>query len=76
MSVFSLLLLVLAGSMGNESRVEPPPNIVIIFADDQGYGDVGVYGATGFQTPNLDRMAREGVRFTDLRSGDRHRGDD
>ncbi|MSR59702.1 MAG: arylsulfatase [Planctomycetaceae bacterium] len=43
-----------------------PPNIVIIFTDDQGYGDVGVYGARGFKTPHLDRMAREGMRFTDF----------
>jgi arylsulfatase len=42
------------------------PNIVIIFADDQGYGDVGVYGARGFKTPNLDRLARQGMRFTDF----------
>jgi len=42
------------------------PNVVIIFTDDQGYGDVGVYGAEGYQTPNLDRMAAEGVRFTDF----------
>ncbi len=42
------------------------PNIVIIFTDDQGYGDVGCYGAKGFATPNLDRMAREGIRFTDF----------
>lgn len=42
-----------------------PPNIVIIFTDDQGYADVGVFGATGFTTPNLDRMAGEGMRFTD-----------
>jgi arylsulfatase A-like enzyme len=42
----------------------PPPNVVIVFTDDQGYGDVGVYGATEFRTPNLDRMASEGVRFT------------
>jgi arylsulfatase A len=42
------------------------PNIVIIFTDDQGYSDVGVYGARGFHTPNLDRMASEGVRFTDF----------
>jgi arylsulfatase A len=41
-----------------------PPNIVIIFTDDQGYGDVGVYGATGFTTPNLDSLAADGVRFT------------
>ncbi len=40
------------------------PNIIIIFTDDQGYGDVGVYGAKGFQTPNLDRLAKEGMQFT------------
>jgi arylsulfatase A len=43
-----------------------PPNIVIILADDLGYSDVGVYGAEGFSTPHLDRMASEGVRFTDF----------
>jgi arylsulfatase A len=45
---------------------ESPPNVVIVFTDDQGYADVGVYGAKDFQTPNLDRLAREGVRFTDF----------
>lgn len=40
------------------------PNFVIIFTDDQGYADVGCYGAEGFKTPNLDRMASEGMRFT------------
>jgi arylsulfatase len=49
-----------------EPPKERPPNIVFIFTDDQGYGDVGCYGAKGFQTPNLDRMAKEGVRFTDF----------
>src|SRR5213075_3444212 len=48
------------------SAQAPPPNIVIILTDDQGYGDVGCYGATGFDTPNLDRMAREGRRFTNF----------
>ncbi len=43
-----------------------PPNIVIIFVDDLGYADVGTYGAEGFRTPNLDRMAAEGLRFTDF----------
>ncbi|UCH64010.1 MAG: sulfatase [Fidelibacterota bacterium] len=42
------------------------PNIVIIFTDDQGYADVGVFGAQGFETPNLDRMAAEGTKFTDF----------
>ncbi|WP_169980753.1 sulfatase family protein [Tautonia rosea] len=41
-----------------------PPNVVIIFTDDQGYADVGVLGAEGFETPHLDRMAAEGRTFT------------
>ncbi len=41
------------------------PNIVLIYADDLGYGDVGCYGATRVRTPNIDRLAREGLRFTD-----------
>lgn len=40
------------------------PNIVLIFTDDQGYGDLGCYGAADLQTPNVDRLAREGTRFT------------
>jgi arylsulfatase A-like enzyme len=40
------------------------PNFVIVFTDDQGYGDVGCFGAVGFETPNLDRMAGEGRKFT------------
>lgn len=41
------------------------PNIVIIYADDLGYGDLGCYDAKDWATPNLDRMAKEGIRFTD-----------
>ena len=44
------------------------PNVVIIFTDDQGYGDVGCFGATGFETPNLDAMASQGMRFTNFYS--------
>ena len=51
-----------AGFMQCSKR--PKPNIVIIFTDDQGYADVGCFGAKGFVTPNLDRMAEEGMRFT------------
>ena len=42
------------------------PNFVIIFTDDQGYADLGCYGAKGFQTPHLDTMAADGMRFTDF----------
>ena len=45
---------------------EKTPNIVIILTDDQGYADVGCYGAEGFTTPNLDEMAAEGMRFTNF----------
>ena len=46
----------------------PSPNIVLIFADDMGYSDVGVYGSEGYETPHLDRMAAEGIRLTDFYS--------
>ena len=41
------------------------PNIIVIYADDLGYGDVGCYGATKVRTPNIDRLASEGLRFSD-----------
>ncbi len=43
-----------------------PPNIVVIFVDDMGYGDLGCFGAKKIKTPNLDRMAKQGIRFTDF----------
>lgn len=45
------------------------PNIVILLTDDQGYGDIGCYGFPDVQTPNLDRLAAEGTRFTDFYAG-------
>ena len=48
--------------------VPQSPNVVLIFADDLGYGDLGCYGATKVQTPNIDRLAAEGRRFTDAHS--------
>lgn len=44
------------------------PNVVLVFVDDLGYGDLGCYGATKVQTPNIDRLAKEGRRFTDAHS--------
>ncbi len=43
-----------------------PPNFVVIFIDDMAYADVGPFGAKDYPTPHLDRMAAEGVRFTDF----------
>ncbi len=59
------LLLFSLALMGCAQRSDLP-NIIIIFTDDQGYGDVGCYGADGFETPNLDQMAKDGIRFTDF----------
>lgn len=62
-----LLLFILAvGASVAAPAASRLPNIVIIFADDQGYADVGAFGAKGFKTPNLDRLAREGVKFTNF----------
>jgi arylsulfatase A-like enzyme len=55
-----------SGERSSKSASAQKPNFIIIFTDDQGYADVGCYGAEGFETPNLDRMAAEGIRFTDF----------
>ncbi|MEP4095820.1 sulfatase [Reichenbachiella sp.] len=44
------------------------PNIVFVFADDLGYGDLGCFGASDIKTPNIDRLAQEGIKFTDFYS--------
>jgi len=54
-----------AGQIPGKASVDKP-NLVIVFCDDAGYADVGCFGAKGFETRNLDRMAAEGVRFTDF----------
>lgn len=50
-------------------KEKPIPNIVFIIADDLGYGDVSCYGQQKFETPNIDRLAQEGMRFTQCYSG-------
>ena len=56
-------LVVLVLSIGT-AHAASPPNIVVIFIDDLGYGDIGPFGATKQQTPHLDRMAAEGMKLT------------
>jgi len=68
---FLVVMLILATGCGQkpvdqqENTMEKLPNIVIINMDDLGYGDVGAYGATEIKTPHMDRLAKEGLRFTD-----------
>jgi arylsulfatase A-like enzyme len=50
------------------AATERKPNVIIIFIDDQGYEDLGVFGSPTLKTPNVDRMAHEGMRFTDFYS--------
>jgi hypothetical protein len=59
------------GASGTATREPLPnsPNVIIVLTDDQGYADVGVFGAQGFTTPNLDRLAAEGVRLTSFYVG-------
>lgn len=62
----SMLGLVFPAVSINAAEGERPPNVVIVFTDDQGYGDVGCFGAKGYVTPNLDRLAAEGTKFTNF----------
>jgi len=61
--ILFLLTLVLSY---NTSTAQQSPNIVVIFMDDMGYADIGPFGAKAYPTPHLDRMAREGRKFTDF----------
>ena len=64
MNKIALFCLLSIAALSSSPAAERLPNVVIIFTDDQGYGDIGVNGAEGFETPNLDRMAKEGRHFT------------
>jgi arylsulfatase A-like enzyme len=64
--IFALAVLGALGAVApNVGAASRPPNVVIIFADDLGYGDVGYQGAPDIPTPHIDRLAAGGVRFTD-----------
>ena len=61
----TLALVPLSQTATQSTRQASRPNVVLILMDDMGYGDIGSYGVTDARTPNLDRLAREGVRLTD-----------
>ena len=56
------------GDLQNGSNQAYRPNIIVIMADDLGYGDIGCYGSETIETPNIDALARDGMRFTDYHS--------
>ncbi|GAB4163585.1 MAG: sulfatase [Planctomycetota bacterium] len=70
--MFRALLLPVTGLMlaaqdpARASATPRPPNVVLILIDDMGYADIGPFGSAAARTPNLDRLAREGMRFTDF----------
>jgi len=64
--ISAVLLCIHCGGRSDKSKIEEdrPPNIILIFTDDQGYQDAGVFGSPDIETPNLDQMAGDGVRLT------------
>ncbi|MBO9202934.1 MULTISPECIES: sulfatase-like hydrolase/transferase [Niastella] len=62
-------VIVFAFANCQSAKKNSQPNIIIIYIDDLGYGDVSCYGATRVQTPNVDRLAQNGLRFTDAHCG-------
>src|SRR5215212_873729 len=64
-----LLLVAVRSEHSSAQQRAASPNVVVIQADDLGYGDLSAYGQTNFQTPALDRLAREGIRFTQYYAG-------
>ncbi len=65
-TVFYLVALVFGTILSTNGQTTEKPNVIIIFTDDQGYQDVGCFGATDIDTPNLDQMAKDGIRLTDF----------
>ena len=59
----------IALSASAKEKTAQRPNIIYIMCDDMGYGDLGCYGQPYISTPNIDRMAREGIRFTQAYAG-------
>jgi len=69
MKIRSLVVIAIAAIAFNTATAQTKPNIIFIHADDLGYGDLSCYGQRKFKTPNIDRLAAEGMRFTQYYAG-------
>ena len=69
LNLLSCSIALALGACGSGDVAEVPPNIVVIFIDDLGYAEPGCYGQQWIKTPNIDRLAAEGIRFTQHYSG-------
>lgn len=66
--ILFLFAIAITSCGAQKQKTQKKPNIIVIMADDMGYGDLSCYGSTLINTPNLDKMAAEGIRFTDFHS--------
>ena len=65
MNILRALFIIIFLTSSYANSQETKPNIVVIYVDDLGYGDISSYGATEVATPNVDKLAHEGLKFTD-----------
>ena len=67
-TILVLFIIIFNGCVNNRKINEISPNIIFIFADDLGYGDLGIFGAKDIKTPNIDFIGKNGIKFTDFYS--------
>lgn len=68
-ALFCLLIAFGACAVVPNAAEQKQPNVIVILSDDQGYGDIGIYGGSDILTPNIDALAKDGVRFTQFYAG-------
>jgi arylsulfatase A len=64
--IINIICFPFANLASQKDKTTEPPNIILIVIDDLGYGDLSIYGNKINQTPNIDRLAKEGIMFTDF----------